>query len=136
MYQRMKKIRVGIFFLLFLIASIVAIGTVTKAAFHSPTEEKDNLFQIGYLETKISEEFVSPATISPNETIPKKVRIENTGTVPQVIRLMVLPTIQKKGSTGSSPDELYPGTLGNEILLEGLDVVNWIDGGDGYYYYT
>lgn len=104
------------------------------------TDRKENDFQVGQVETKIFEEkFDEDMTeVTKGETVPKEVRIENTGTIKQFVRVMVLPEVQST-VTGETIKQVLPLKIGTDVELAEMSTAgwnaDWIDGGDGYYYY-
>ena len=60
----------------------------------------------------------------------KRVGSVNTGDIACFVRLMVHPTI-----VGDDGMTLLPAGFGNEIVICDLNTTDWVDGGDGYYYY-
>ncbi|MTD37498.1 hypothetical protein GIX45_02395 [Erwinia sp. CPCC 100877] len=107
--------------------SCLIVGGITAYAALTIKEEKTTHFQIGNLQTKISEVFSEPTTIRPNETIEKKVTVTNTGTLNQFVRVMLHPEIRLN-------NRLLPAKIGDEIVLD-VNENNWRLGEDGYYYY-
>ncbi|MBO1308554.1 hypothetical protein JZO70_20435 [Enterococcus sp. 669A] len=100
-------------------------------------DRKENDFQIGQVETKIDEVFDGPLeSIKKNTSVTKKVRIENTGTIKQFVRVMVLPEVRKCIVRDEPNEQVLPLKIGADIVLEEMTTADWIDGGDGYYYYT
>jgi predicted ribosomally synthesized peptide with SipW-like signal peptide len=117
--------------LLLLVISCLILGGMTAYAAFTSKEEKTTLFQVGNLQTKISEVFSEPTTIMPDELIEKRVKITNTGTLNQFVRVMLHPEIrlEKEGTT-----RLLSAKIGDEVLLD-IDEDKWKLGEDGYYYY-
>lgn len=107
------------------------IGSMVVYAAMTVKEEKVNQFQIGNFQTEISEVFTEPTTIVAGQSVKKEVRITNTGTINQFVRVMLFPEIKKQRTEGH---QLLPVVIGNELVLD-LDTVNWLVGEDGYYYY-
>ncbi|MGX7013765.1 hypothetical protein [Vagococcus silagei] len=104
-------------------------------------QTKSNDFTVGNLETKIYEEFEKPIGLSFDKNYKKVVKVKNDGNVTQFIRVMILPEL-----TGTTSKLEHPQTLSSKIgsdlfLLDQKgqsiqDTSNWIDGKDGYFYYT
>ncbi|OEG11720.1 hypothetical protein BCR21_09940 [Enterococcus ureasiticus] len=126
-----KKKAVYLLWLLPLFFVLLLIGSATAYAAMMMSDEKANLFQIGNLQTKVKEIFTEPATIKPNESVIKKVTVENTGTVNQFVRVMLHPEIRLESGEST---RLLPSKIGEEVLLD-LNFTNWKFGEDGYYYY-
>lgn len=129
-----KKQRTPLLFVTLMVIGVcLLIGGMVVLAAAVTREEKANLFQIGNLESKIIETFEEPVKIGPNQTVRKVVKIENNGTLPQFIRVMVQPVIQVKVA-GETIERLLPSQIGKELIFD-FDTVHWKQGEDGYYYY-
>ncbi|MHC5229560.1 hypothetical protein ACYSNW_14945 [Enterococcus sp. LJL99] len=115
----------------FAVIVCLLIGSMVTYAAMMHREEKANLFQVGNLQTKIEEVFEEPFEIAVGSNVSKKVKVKNTGTVKQFVRVMVHPMIVKKLS---DEEQLLPAKIGKEIILD-IDTKNWKLGSDGYYYY-
>ncbi|MBO1308814.1 hypothetical protein JZO70_21760 [Enterococcus sp. 669A] len=101
------------------------------------SDRKENDFRIGQVETKIDEVFnedIDETLIG--ESVPKQVRIENTGTIKQFVRVMVLPEVRKVIAGDEPNEQVLSLKIGTDILLKDMATADWIDGGDGYYYYN
>jgi len=83
---------------------------------------------------KIKEEFVPPASLTGGTQVEKRSWVENDGDVPFFVRVKVFPVL-------SSPDspQHFEAQFGKQLrfvgLNVGLDETNWMDGGDGWFYY-
>lgn len=102
------------------------------------TDRKENDFRIGQVETKLFEEnFDETMTeVKKGVSVPKEVRIQNTGTIKQFVRVMVLPEVRQSIAGDSVNEQILPLKIGTDIILEESATSDWINGGDGYYYYT
>lgn len=112
-------------------------GSYLVYAAMTASDRKENDFQIGQVETKIFEEnFEEDLTETvKDQSRTKEVRIQNTGTIKQFVRVMVLPEV-RTGIVGDNQNEqVLPLKIGTDIILEEMVTADWIDGGDGYYYY-
>jgi len=86
---------------------------------------------------KVDEQFVSPESTKPGQTVKKVVDVKNTGDEPGFVRVLVLAEIV---SVDGEVLEAIPGTT---FTFDGLNVTDWTsgntkmwaNGGDGYYYY-
>ncbi|MBO1305384.1 hypothetical protein JZO70_04390 [Enterococcus sp. 669A] len=115
---------------------MVGGGYLVYAAM-TATDRVENDFQIGQVETKIEEAFDGSITeISKNVSVPKKVSIKNTGTIKQFVRVMVLPEVRTTVAGDPSSKQILPLNIGSDLTLENMNTDEWIDGGDGYYYYV
>ncbi|MBP1042784.1 hypothetical protein I6N95_17335 [Vagococcus sp. BWB3-3] len=118
--------------LVMMLGLCLLIGGIVVYAAGMIREEKNNLFQIGNLESKIDEVFDEPETVQPNQMIKKEVTFTNTGTLTQFIRVMVQPSI-KVNVAGETVERVLPSRVGQEIILEPSSY--WKLGEDGYFYY-
>lgn len=139
MKQRKRRSRKP-FYLAVILACLLLLvggGYLVYAAM-TDTDQKENDFQVGQVETKIFEEnFDGNMTeIAKNQSVPKEVRIQNTGTIKQFVRVMVLPEVRAKIIGDAQNEQVLPLTIGTDILLEEMATADWVDGGDGYYYYN
>lgn len=99
-------------------------------------DQKENDFLIGQVETKLEEAFDEGITEIPtNTSIQKEVRIHNTGTIKQFVRVMVLPEVRTSIEGDDQNEQLLPLEIGTDLELEEMATADWLNGGDGYYYY-
>lgn len=127
-------------FLLLICAALCLLGTIVAYAAMTTEDKKVNNFQVGNLETRIDEIFTTPvSSLKPGDSHAKKVRVQNDGTIKQFIRIMVIPEIISEMAEKSG-ERLLPVQINKELLLdldpEKVNSANWLDGGDGYYYYV
>lgn len=109
-------------------AALLLALTGTIGAYLTDRDRADNKITVGYNDSKIQENFPEPEGIpQPGETCRKVVWAENNSGVPCYIRVLV---------------EASAGTIGKDIILEDLDLKNWIyiqeknnEKLGGYYYY-
>ncbi|MDR0356815.1 MAG: hypothetical protein LBH63_00330 [Clostridiales Family XIII bacterium] len=75
--------------------------------------------------------FVPPSEpIKPgDDPFEKKVGAENRGDLPGFVRLLALPTV-----VAADGLTVLPARMGEEIVAD-INTADWVDGGDGYYYY-
>ncbi|MBP2099935.1 hypothetical protein [Enterococcus rivorum] len=120
-----------------LIAVISLSASLYQKTFASLTDhdEKQNKFRIGDLKVSVEEEFQPPITFEPDVIYPKKVWVKNTGELNSFVRVLALPILSKKQANGSTL--LLPATTTGiaPILTIDYNLSDWIDGGDGYFYY-
>lgn len=109
-------------------------GTYLVYAAMTAQDKKHNDFQIGQVETKLLEVFDGVEEIEKEQEIDKEVRIENTGTIKQFIRVMVLPEVKAEIDGDPENKQLLPLVNGTQVNY-GEMAATWADGGDGYYYY-
>lgn len=136
--QKISKRRIA-----YLVAAVGCIlllvggGYLVYAAM-TAQDSKENDFQIGQIETKLFEEnFDDDMTEAPtDQSIPKEVRIQNVGTIKQFVRVMILPEVRKNIAGDTKNEQVLPLKIGTDLLLGEMTTADWIDGGDGYYYYV
>lgn len=109
------------------------IGGLVVYATAMIRDEKRNMLQIGNLESRIEEVFDEPLSIQPDQMIEKEVKLKNSGTLTQFVRVMVQPTIKVRVA-GEAIERLLPSKIGNEIIIDHT-AAHWKLGEDGYYYY-
>lgn len=87
-----------------------------------------NKFTVGHNTSKIVEEFEKPPNLNPNTKIKKKVQVQNLGSVPCYVRVLVLPS--------SNPDAYRLETSG-KVDDNWNGSAPWFHKGgwDNYYYY-
>lgn len=140
MKQRTRRSRRPFYMIVILTCLLLLIGGgyLVYAAM-TARDRKENDFRIGQVETKLFEEnFDEDMTgVKRNESVPKEVRIENNGTIKQFVRVMVLPEVRKSVVGDDQNIQLLPLSIGAgaDMELERMDA-KWVNGGDGYYYYT
>lgn len=111
-------------------------GSYLVYAAMTATDREENDFRIGQVETRIDEIFDEDTTEIPIDTsIRKEVRIQNTGTIKQFMRVMVLPEVRTSIVGDGQNEQVLPLVIGTDLELEEMATADWIDGGDGYYYY-
>ncbi|MBR3176922.1 BsaA family SipW-dependent biofilm matrix protein [Candidatus Saccharibacteria bacterium] len=124
------------------IAAVAALGMFVlvgvTVAYHTSTGAFRNIFKLGYWQNETTEVFDIPNDWQPCQEIPKTVIGKNTGTVPAVVRLKYEEYWKAAGST--STDHISELSLvdGNSNKIASVNLQNqsdWVDGGDGWYYY-
>lgn len=131
--KRYRRVYVVIAFLCFL---LLIGGSYIVYAAMTATDREENDFQIGQVETRIDEVFNEELTEIPKDTpIQKEVRIKNTGTIKQFVRVMVLPEVRISIVGDDQNEQVLPLEIGTDLELEGMVTADWLNGGDGYYYY-
>jgi hypothetical protein len=120
------------FITLTVLITLGILATLGAYAFQSDVDEVQNNLRSGALVVNIAEStFVSGAGIIAGEeyTGDKQIDIVSSGTYPGVVRVMVSAQIREDAG-------------GDDLLLDASEVLfvnlnpDWVDGGDGYYYYT
>lgn len=141
MNQRKSWLRRPLYLVVILASLLLLVGGgyFVYAALTS-TDRKENDFKIGQVETKIFEEkFDDNMTeVAKDTSVSKEVRIENAGTIKQFVRVMVLPEVRST-VPGETIKQVLPLKIGTDVELAEMGTAgwnnDWIDGGDGYYYY-
>ena len=111
-------------------------GSYLVYAAMTARDRKQNDFQVGQVETKIDEVFDGTITeIEKDVSRTKEVRIQNTGTIKQFVRVMVLPEVRTSIVGDAQNEQVLPLVIGADLELEEMATADWVDGGDGYYYY-
>ena len=135
MRNRKKNLRfIYVGFTIALVLLLIGGGYFVYAAM-TAQDQKENDFQVGQIETKLLEDFTGITEIETGQSVKKEVLIENTGTIKQFIRVMVLPEVRAP-IAGDTNKQVLPLVIGKDLLLENMATADWKDGEDGYYYYT
>lgn len=117
-----------------LVLLVVGGGYLVYAAM-TAQDKKMNDFQIGQVETKLEEVFDdSIQEIPKDQAVEKQVTVTNTGTIKQFVRVMVLPEVRTSIVGDAANEQVLSLVLGKDLLLENPST-DWLDGGDGYFYY-
>ena len=137
MQQKRKSMRRVVYLAVTLGLILLVIGgSYLVYAAMTATDQKENDFQIGQVETKLEEVFDdSIEKIPKNQSIEKKVTIKNTGTINQFIRVMVMPEVRAEVAGETTNTQVLPLVIGSDLVLETIKPDEWKDGGDGYFYY-
>ena len=123
--MRRKKLLIT---LIALAASLVTLLTQPSIAYYSTLSKATNIVTSGDIQCRIIEkmgdgEFPAEGVyVMPGSIISKKVSVANTGGHPFWLR------VKLKNAVDNS-------TLSADILELDINTSDWIDGGDGYYYY-
>lgn len=139
--KKNRYLKIGLALVIVVAASLV---TVKVLASQSANSRVDNNLRIANLEGKMNEkdstgkDFVPEQgiTIGDSKEYIKDVKVENTGNTSFFVRVMVFPEIKLplKDENNEDAPQLLPANIGKEVLL--TPNADWIDGQDGYYYYT
>lgn len=118
-----------------IILSIVILTSGTMAFFISK-DTIANYFKVGDLTIDVEEPNYKEPDNWQGEKVIKDANIKNTNTMPELIRVAIEPRFEDDNG------EFYSGNV-NLLEFEFVNVTEdksakdkWIDGGDGYYYYT
>lgn len=123
--MRRKKIFI---ILIALAASLVTLLTQSSLAFYSVLGEATNVITSGEIECKIIEKMgdadfpTEGVYVMPGSVVSKKVSVQNTGSNPFWLRVKLINAIDES-------------VLSPDILELDLNLTDWIDGKDGFYYY-
>lgn len=131
--RRVFKVLIG-----FLVITVLFSITVFAKYFTS-SDSITNKFGIGSIEVGIAEKFTPKDNWDGNE-IAKNVKVENTGKSEELIRVSIIPRwVDENGNPWPGDTSIVKLNLENIVTLDKLkkgDKNLWIDGGDGYYYYS
>lgn len=131
--KRHRRLYIALAFICFL---LLIGGSYLVYAAMTASDRKENDFQIGQVETRLDEVFDEEITEIPkNTSITKEVRIHNTGTIKQFVRVMVLPEVRTSIEGDDQNEQLLPLEIGTNLELGEMATADWLNGGDGYYYY-
>lgn len=121
----MKKRTKGIIFIAAVMALLLAGVGMTVAYLMDATEEVVNTFTPSTVTSEVDEDF------DDENTVKKDVKIQNTGDIDAYIRAAVVITWQDKDGN------VYPQTpvAGTDYSIT-WSKTGWVDGNDGYYYYS
>lgn len=143
----------------FSVAALSMVAVVGTWAFYtSSTTINNNLHTLNYADRTI-EEFTPDQNIEPGSEITKAVGVENTGDYDLVVRIKMTEKWVRDDSTiisfdssdsafksvvNADPD--YTATQGSDtdglvtgdesVMYKNIDLTNWIEGTDGYWYYN
>lgn len=135
MKQRKKNRRRLYLVLVFSCLLLLIGGSYLVYAAMTATDREENDFRVGQVDTRIEEDFEVRTEMPTNFSVKKEVSIKNNGTINQFVRIMVSPQVQI-GITGDAQNkQVLPLKIGTDLLLEEMTTADWLDGGDGYYYY-
>ncbi|MTD38398.1 hypothetical protein GIX45_07130 [Erwinia sp. CPCC 100877] len=114
---------------------MLSFGLYQTHAALMDSDEKQNDFRVGNVQTEIVEEFNPPAVFEPDKDYVKKAAVKNTGEQAIFVRVLALPMLTKKQSGGSPL--LLPATTDGAapVLTIDYNLTDWLDGADGYFYY-
>lgn len=131
------------FFFILLLSTCLVLVSILKVTLASEEshQTKSNDFTVANLESQVTEQFEKPITLTTNKDYVKQVKVKNNGNTAQFLRVLVLPEL-----TGTNENTKYPLISSSKInkdiyFLDKTgqpikDTAEWINGNDGYYYYT
>ena len=125
------KIKGKFLFLLTLTFLIISLTKAVHTLVASPLSRDRDIFtvEVEDLHVNIEETFPTVTNFKVDETYKKEVKIKNTTNGAMFVRVMILPTLETPEGKVFSP------RIEKEVQLTGMDA-KWVDGQDGYYYYT
>ena len=104
-------------------AAIITVSSIASIAYFSDRDNQQNVLTVGKNEITIVEEFDPPPTITPGTVITKIPQVKSEdieGAVDCYTRAYVA----------------FSDTRAEGLMSYEIDTSKWVDGGDGYYYYT
>ena len=115
------------------LVALLVVGVVGATfAYYTNTATFENKFTTGKYEASFTETFKSPSNWTPGTETEKKVIVTNTGNVDLVARV----SYEEKWISADNTDITNQATVGTEKIALFTPTAKWIDGGDGYYYYS
>lgn len=109
------------------IIAFIGLGSLITYAATNASDVKSNDLQMGILKGDVKETFTESTEVEKDKDIEKKIAVENSGDLPLFVRVMLFPEI-----VGAN-NKVLPANIGKEI--QATIASDWLDGGDGYYYY-
>ena len=113
-----------------LTGALVVVGTL---AYFSQTHTVDNKLNTKGFGSDIVEKF-TPKEFNPGATITKEVRVDNTGDYPLVARAKWEESWTRNNV--EIANAAYPDTAGESVVTKTGMHANWVDGDDGWAYYS
>lgn len=113
---------------------LIGGGYLVYAAM-TATDREENDFRVGQVDTRIEEDFEVRTEMPTDFSVKKEVSIKNNGTINQFVRVMVSPQVQAEIAGDVQNKQILPLKIGTDLILEEMITADWLDGGDGYYYY-
>jgi hypothetical protein len=124
------------------LAVIAALATATFFAIFKDDQRAETSLQTGKIDVQLIESFKGSNGEEEEGTDPdgyglenatKIITGENTGTQPAYVRVKIFPQIESCDADGAW--SIFGGIPTNYVTYD-QDDTDWVDGGDGYYYYT
>jgi len=140
---RLRKVRMKYIVVFLAAAALLSAGFAMQGtlAWLTHTDSRNNrMGMMQYMFShRIQEDFTPPAagtSLIGGEEVDKKSWVANDGDIPAFVRVKVFPVLTSK------PDASRPGKLlyfeaqfGKQLAFVGLNTTDWMDGGDGWFYY-
>ena len=123
--------------ILIIISTLIIITGLTSIAyaFYISKDKANNKFTVGNLTENINEDFKEPDSWN-GQKISKKAWVENTNTMPEIIRVAIEPRFEDKDGNFFSGNINYIKFNYANVTTNINDKNKWYYGDDGYYYYT
>lgn len=115
----------------------IGLGSLIVYAATNASDVRSNDLEIGILKGDIEETFTETSEVNKDTDVEKVVSVVNNGNLPLFVRVMIFPEITvTEAASGTTPEttKILPANIGEQIKL--TLKTGWLDGGDGYYYYT
>lgn len=135
MKQRRKARRTLYLVIAFSCLLLLIGGSYLVYAAMTATDREENDFRVGQVETSIVEDFEVRTEVPKDFSVKKEVSIKNNGSINQFVRVMVSPQVQAEIAGDAQNKQILPLKIGTDLILEEMTTSDWLDGGDGYYYY-
>jgi hypothetical protein len=132
--DRLRKCKPFILLFCVLFAFVTVLGS-TMAWFTSSDSRTNNLQGPPEKGFNVDVVDVFPGTPDHDDTYNKRVGAANVNEKPAFVRLLVVPVIVIDGVNPGDKPTLLPAVFGTDIHMESPNFADWIDGGDGYFYY-
>ncbi|MBP1044618.1 hypothetical protein I6N95_26765 [Vagococcus sp. BWB3-3] len=128
--MKTKKKQLVIFYVIFTLFLLGMTKTVHSLIAAPLAKDRETFtVEVEDLHVQIKEEFPTVSQMKLDTAYKKEVEIENKTNGDMFVRVMILPTLE------TDEAKVFSQRLGKEVILTGMDS-KWIDGQDGYYYYT
>lgn len=101
------------------------------AAYWEQKQDTVNVLTIASYEVHIEEEYETPQSVFPSQTIDKKVNIQNSGTADALVRV----SLKKMFGTATGDDFIEDESLSTDVIKVQCNDRYWKQDTDGWYYY-
>lgn len=115
-----------------IVVSVISLFTILGGtlAYFTTSSNIKNIFNTAKYETKIVEDFVSPANLTPGTTTPKSIKVTNNGTIDMAVRA----TFTEKWVNANGNELPLVDGNNNTVAIINFDS-SWTKDNDGYFYY-
>jgi len=124
-------------------AAVLSIGFGVQGtlAWLNHSDSRDN--EVGIMQyifsSRIQEDFTPPASgtsLVGGETVGKENWVANGGDIPAFVRVRVFPVLTSNPASQDPGKTLhFEAQFGKQLHYVGLNTRDWMDGGDGWFYY-